>query len=358
MQDKICAVKRAALLLLTPLLLSAACNQQARPPAPPPVLDPPSTGPIVWRYTPQNHQQYGNIAFWMKEGARGLEVTNYVQSLDGRHRVQWYGISPFRHEADPAFRPIHSLYLNEGYLIHYGLDTTPDRWYGGRKFYWKYRFRVHTNETPWRFEAPIGPVVHQVIQHFPWDPPGQTSNPRGYASWGRLNTAPVMGPFLGCLQQTLNNHRTRGIFLRSQHTTAVQWWEVGTPGPHSFTRQWGWVDGVYDAYWATTAPSGLRLTGRRMGALSNRTHTIIVVVYADGLGPHPAPWERRYWRLAGRGVGGFLNPDGSVRCEYGEWRLDELTEPGLVAWMDEWRTSTRGQPPEGPIDPRLVPEGW
>jgi len=77
-----------------------------------------------------------------------------------------------------------------------------------------------------------------------------------------------------------------------------------------------------------------------------------------GLAPTPRPWEKRYWRLAGRGIGGFDQPDGSMRCERGEWRLDEITDPALIAWMDSWRTSKRGMPPAGAIDPRLLPLGW
>jgi hypothetical protein len=51
-----------------------------------------------------------------------------------------------------------------------------------------------------------------------------------------------------------------------------------------------------------------------------------------------------------------------VRCEFGEWRLDEITDPAAIAWFDAFRTSRREQPPDGPMTPQqrawLWPAGW
>ncbi|RIH91156.1 hypothetical protein Mgrana_02940 [Meiothermus granaticius NBRC 107808] len=351
-------------LLLTALLL-AACNQQVKTsskPAPPP-LDPPADGPITWTY---DHDS-GRLVLWMKEAAAGLELNIYIEDLEGQHRTQWYGIAPYDVQSNPARWPIKSLYGNEGYIIHYALDTTWDKRYGGRKFYWKYRYKTSTQQEPWQFEAPVGPVTFQVIDRFPWEEPGQTISPRDVSIRDSLDTGPIIKPFLGCLQENLDEYRSRGLYAFSAHTTAIQWFDepVSKPGYPSFTYQWIWSDGIYDGFIGTTVPDGTYLADPRpqplqkIAALDNRLHRQIVVAYAEGTGPFPHAWEKRYWRLAGRGFGAFEQPDGSVKCEFGEWRLDEVTDPDLIAWMDSWRTTKRSQPPyDSPVDPRLIPQGW
>lgn len=69
----------------------------------------------------------------------------------------------------------------EGYFIHYGLDRTWDQRFGGRKFMWRYRYKLHTEEDPWRFEALAGPVTFEAISEFPWEKEGIGV---GQSPWG------------------------------------------------------------------------------------------------------------------------------------------------------------------------------
>jgi hypothetical protein len=369
-------MKRLLLLALSALVLGAGCNP--KPPAPPPppaVIDPPADGPLVFKYDAAE----GYLDAWYKDRARGIGLVNYVEPPDGSWRVEAYPVNINAIEGYPSSWRIQSLVTTEGYLVHYGLDQTPNKIYGGRKFRWKYRFKLHTQENPWRFEAPIGPVAFEVLERFPWEPGVQASTIwPGYPLAGILNTAPIGAPpFIGCLQQDVPGifNAKKGIYAVSWHQGVVQWWDEGVdvtwpgpgPVPTSFTRNWRWIDGEYESYVATGNSDIFNITnglqsGSRFPSLSNRTHEVILLSYADGVGPYPKPWEKRYFRLAGRGAGGFLNPDGSVRCEFGEWRVDEITDPAAIAWFDSFRTSRREQPADGPMTPEqkawLWPAGW
>jgi hypothetical protein len=355
-------MNRLLLLLLVPLLFGTACDQ--RPAPPPPAVDPTSGMPVVWSY---DHAD-GWLNFQSHREAVGIDLSNYIRALDGSWQKQWFGIPGF---TSPHGRPVDSLVATEGYFIHYGQDVSTNRFYGGRKFRWQYRFRLHTRENPWRFEAPIGPVTFEVLERFPWEPGTTTPTPNTAETRAILNTGPIAGPFLGCFQQSLHSFRLRGLYIRSWLSTPPQWNEVKPlpPGwqqqPSSFTSQWRFVDRRFSGFFGTTQPDGIFVTEsghhpNRLLALTGRTnHEVILLGWADGVGPWPRAWERRWWRLAGRNLGARENPDGSVHCEFGEWRLEEITgPPELIAWMDSWRTSTRGMPPEGAIDPRLIPAGW
>lgn len=123
--------------------------------------------------------------------------------------------------------------------------------------------------------------------------------------------------------------------------------------PTSFTHQWLWVDGVFDGYMAVDRIDKIFVTDPRtpplgrLASISNRTQQVILLGYAEGQGPYPKPWEKRYWRLTGRGVGAFEEPDGTVCCERGEWRLDEITDPAANSWPTPWPWS-RGSSPSSP----------
>jgi hypothetical protein len=371
-------MKFLLLFLLTPLLLGTACNQPVQRPVQ--VKNPTTEMPVIWRY---DHVA-GMLNYRMHEQAVGIEMKVYTQSLKRNPadshlpleqqrplwQKQWGGIP---HPAHGVGGTIDRLVATEGFLIHYGQDVTWNRLYGGRKFRWQYKFRLHTNENPWRFEAPVGPVTFQTLNRFPWEPGVTTTTPLTAETQGYLNTGPIAGPFIGCFQQDMDSVRARGLYIRSWFTTAPQWAEMGEDRPPdwqqrpiTFTRQWRWVDRQYDGFFAAGASSGMFVHDprnppqNRLPSLSSRTdHEVILLGWADGVGPWPRAWERRWWRLAGRNIGAVQNPDGSVRCHPGDWQLDEITgPPELIAWMNEWRTSPRRQPPEGPIDPRLVPAGW
>jgi hypothetical protein len=370
-------MKRLLLLALSALVLGAGCNP--KPPAPPPppaVIDPPADGPLVFKYDAAE----GYLDYWYKDNARGIGLQTYVEGLDGGWRVMTLPILPYRSESDPAFYRVQSLVTTEGYLVHYGLDQTPNKIYGGRKFRWKYRFKLHTQENPWRFEAPLGPVEFEVLERFPWEPGVQYTSidDRNLPIQNILTTAPIGAPpFIGCLQADVPgiDNAKKGIYIVSWYQAAVQWRDEGVdvtwpgpgPAPWSRTHSWAWIDDKYDGSYPATVSRMFHITNGRINnpgfpSLSNRTHEVIQLVYAEGLGPYPKPWEKRYFRLAGRGAGGFLNPDGSVRCEFGEWRLDEITDPAAIAWFDSFRTSTSEEPSSLTLTTQqrawLWPAGW
>jgi hypothetical protein len=353
-------MKLIILLLLAPLLLGTACNQRPATPPAAQVKNPTSGMPVVWRYNA------GFLGFWMYPGARGIEMANYIVAInpDGSRgkKKQWYGIPPNLTEADGMGRSIESLGVTEGYFIHYGEDRTWNRVYGGRKFRWEYRFKLHTNENPWRFEAPVGNVVFDDrTQHFPWEP-GLTGSP-----WANppvrnaLNTTGILGPMIGCLQQDMDSARLRGIYVRAFNAAAVQFFDVSRTGPPSLTYNLLWRDRKYTALTGSTAPFSRAITSNQpldVHHLNNRLNEIILLAFARGQGPYTKAWERRVWRLAGRNFGGFTNPDGSVRCERGEWILDEITDPAVVQMVAGWVDNQRWPRRDDPIDPRLVPAGW
>jgi hypothetical protein len=94
-------------------------------------------------------------------------------------------------------------------------------------------------------------------------------------------------------------------------------------------------------------------------SLDNRTHQVVFVVSGIEIGPYPQPWEGRCFRVAAQGLGGFTNPDGSVRCVEGEWRIDEITDPDLVAQFNaSVKSNKMGWRLGEPIPPGLWPEGW
>lgn len=356
------------LLLLTLAFLSTACDQRqsAPPPPPPTILTPPADGVAVFEYQHSN----GNVVAWTRPEAQGIEVSQYIESLDGQHRAQWWGIAPYSNrEHMAAYIPAKSMYGNEGVIVQYGIDSTPDKRYGGRRFIWKTRYRWHTQEEPWRLELPVGPVSFEILERFPWEAPGQTLNPRTPEGRGIANTTPIIAPFLGCFQADRGPFREKGLYAFNPHATAFQWFEepIAQPGLASMTHQWSWSDGKADGYIADTqGGSGMFLTdGRRpprklIPTITNRLHTVVVIAYADGIGPFPRSWEKRYWRLAGRGFGAFENPDGSVRCEFGEWKLEELTDPEGIYLMDGWRTRRDGWsfPPTGAPIPPVLDVQW
>lgn len=372
-----CLMKRLLLLALSALVIGAGCDiRPPAPPPPPPVINPPADGPLVFKYNAAD----GYLDYWYKNNALGIGLHTYVEALDGSWRAMTLPILPYWNEADPAFHRVQGLVTTEGYLVHYGLDQTRGKIYGGRKFRWTYRFKLHTNENPWRFEAPIGPVEFEVLEKFPWEPGAQATviDTTNLYLHDILSTAPIGAPpFIGCLQEDVPDifNAKKGIYIASWYQAVVQWRDEGVdltrpgpgPVPISYTRNWYWIDGEYEGYLAKSVWDQIYLTNGiqrnpRLPSLSNRTHQVILLTYADGVGPYPKPWERRYFRLAGRGVGGFLNPDGSVRCEFGEWRLDEITDPAPIAWFVGFRTSVREQPADGPMTPEqkawLWPAGW
>lgn len=362
-------MKRLAFLLLL-LFLLAACHQTPAPPPPPrPAVDPPAESPVGWRY----NDQYGELEFWMKDWAwNRIELANYTESLDGRWRMQWYGIPPNYSEGYPGSRQVQSLGGEEGYFIHYGLDTSDDRYFGGRKFMWKYRYRLNTDHDPWTFEAPVGPVSFQVLEEFPWEAQGLAvgKSPWRYSEGSRsLNTTALKGPLVGCLQQDHDRFRPRGIHVSAWAATAVQWHYLSvTDKGWSSTYNWAWKDGRFVGKESSTEPYMVLVTGLFPGGvepggnthpLNNRANQYVMVVAAQGKGPWPHPWERRFFRLAGRGFGGYENPDGSVRCERGEWQLDEITDPELVArFTDAMDRAVQGWKLGEPIPPGLLPPGW
>lgn len=369
-------MKRLLLLTMAALLLGTSCNNRPAAPPPPPVIDPPTDGPLVFKYDAAE----GYLDYWYKDNAFGIGLHTYVEGLDGSWRVMTLPTLPYDNKVAPAFYRVQGLVTTEGYLVHYGLDQTLNKIYGGRKFRWKYRFKLHTQENPWRFEAPIGPVEFEVLERFPWEPGVQAAiiDTRNLFLHNAIATSPIGAPpFIGCLQEDVPGifNAKKGIYIASWHRGVIQWRDedvdVTWPGPGnppwSYTRNWYWIDGEYEAYVATSNSNPIYITNGiqynpRFPSLSNRTHEVILLSYADGVGPYPKSWEKRYFRLAGRGAGAFLNPDGSVRCEFGEWRLDEITDPAAIAWFDEFRTSKREQPPDGPMTPQqrawLWPAGW
>lgn len=340
--------------LLALLLMAASCGTQGQPPASAPL---PAEPPLRFRY---DHTS-GKLYYWPNSTYQGALLANYIEALDGSWRFEWYGIDPERRESNPASHFVDYLSSNDAYFVHYGL-------WNGRRLIWKYRFKVHTDQEPWRFEAPLGPVSLQEVKEFPWEPRYE-ANPRKMETLGYMNTAAMGGIFTGCLQKDLDNYLRRGIYIVNQSASTTTWRDIGQEGKTGLTLRWSWIDGVYEGFFGTDRMGTFFITnGRkspsvpRFPSLDNRTHEVILLGYAEGNGPRSVePWERRYFRWAGRNAGGFEEPDGSVRCEWGEWDFKEITDPAAIAWFDSWRTSTR-QPPEGPLSPEqkawLWPEGW
>jgi len=48
-------------------------------------------------------------------------------------------------------------------------------------FTWRYRYKLHTEKDPWRFEALAGPVTFEAISEFPWEKEGIGV---GQSPWG------------------------------------------------------------------------------------------------------------------------------------------------------------------------------
>lgn len=343
------------LLLFLALLLTAASCGKVQPP-----LQPPAEPPLSFRY---QHLPGAKLYFWPSEAYKEARINTYVEDLDGRWRIIWYGVNPELATKDsPHQARVYSLSTDEGYLIHYGL-------WKGRRLFWKYRFKVHTDQEPWRFEAPVGEVILEELERFPWEPQYPT-DPWDDHIWGYLNTAAMGGPFIGCLQQDIDKYLRRGIFIVNQPATATRWWDLGQLGPTNFTYRWSWIDGVREGFLGVedlSSGSFFVTNGMeppfvsRFPSLDNRTHEVILLGRTDGVGPRSVEaWEQRYYRLAGRNTGGFEEPDGSVRCERGEWRFDEITDPAAIAWLESWRNNT--MPPVDPLTPEqkawLWPAEW
>jgi hypothetical protein len=362
MSGRIKLMRLLILLLLTPVLLGTACNQPVQRQVQ--IQNPPSdVPPVVWRY---NHAT-GFLGYWIHPGAQGIEMANYIMFIteDGRRKKKEWGlIPPFSTEGQGFHVSVESLGITDGYFIHYGEDRTWNRLYGGRKFRWQYRFRLHTNENPWRFEAPVGPVSFvppPPLERFPWEP-GLSGNP-----WTNppirnvLNTTGILGPMIGCFQQNMDSMRLRGIYIRAFNAAAVRFIDVGRTGPTTMTFNLVWRDRKFTGIRGRDIPFSIAITGNQpldVHHLNNRLNEIIVLAFAEGRGPYTQAWERRVWRLAGRNFGGFTNPDGSVRCERGEWILDEITDPAVVQMVAGWVDNRQWPADNSPIDPRLVPAGW
>jgi hypothetical protein len=347
------------LLLLAPLLLGTACNQPVQRTVQ--VLNPPDGMPVVWRY---DHAS-GFLAKWIHPGAQGIHMANYIMVVteDGRKKKkQWYGIPPDSVEASGFGASIESLGRSEGFFIHYGEDRTWNRLYGGRKFRWQYKFRLHTNENPWRFEAPVGAVsFDDQVRYFPWEPRLSGSPWNHWPIWNVLNTTGILGPMIGCFQQDVDSMRLRGIYIRAFNAAAVRFIDVSRTGPTTMTRNLIWRDRKHTGRRGADVPHSIAITSNQfwdVHHLNNRLNEIIVLTFAEGRGPYTQAWERRVWRLAGRNFGGFTNPDGSVRCERGEWILDEITDPAVVTMVAGWVDNQQWPADNSPIDPRLVPAGW
>lgn len=360
MSARIKLMKFLLLFLLAFLLLGTACNQRPVTPPARQVEPLPQGAPVEWRY---NHAE-GRLSVWLRPEFRGIEITTYVRALDGSWQKQWFGINPTFTEAQPNSRIVDSLMATGGYFIHYGLDVSQR--FGGGRFRWQYRFKLDTSADPWRFEAPVGLpsfVGSPELGQFPWEPGIVTVNPRtDERLWTYLNTSPIGGPFVGCAQQPAGPgfpYVVRGIYITSWMSTGAQWHDGRSK---SLTRQWRWVDGYFDGFSSTSSPMPMGVTDHRtppinrLHPISNRHHQVLLFARADGTGPYPKPWERTWWRLAGRGVGGFEEAGGRVRCDRGEWRLEQITQPELVALLDEWLTVRRRLGER--IDPRLIPAGW
>ncbi|WP_018467058.1 hypothetical protein [Calidithermus timidus] len=359
-------MKRIALLILVPALLAAACNR-VEPPPPPPPADPPADGPIVWGNAANNPEL---VFYYFKQAARGLEVTTYIESPDGKQRHQWYG-TPDVPESRKLYSEKQSFGFDQGYILHYGQDVTWDKRFGGRKFFWKYGFKIDLERGfPWKFEAPVGPVTFLELDRFPWEErPGLAGKtPRDDAVWSSLNTVPVSGPFISCFQQDSGHYYPKGIYISLWKSASVQGREVGQLDlPPSFTELWSWTNGVYKGMGEARDV----LTNHSIGVdspeivLNNRTDNwVIYYAAAQGRGPFLHPWEKRLWRVMGRNFGAVEQPDGSVRCEKGDWRVEEVTEPQELVdfYMDLLYRSTNQNPdglPEGTlIFPPHQPPNW
>ncbi|MCS7193429.1 MAG: hypothetical protein NZ849_00700 [Meiothermus sp.] len=352
---------RGFLFLLLPLLLAASCSRQPAAPPPPLPVDPPADGPIVWG----NAEDPRDVFFYFKDNARGLEVTTYIEALDGSWRHQWYG-TPDIGEVSKQYREMQSFGANEGYILHYGLDVSPDRRYGGRKFFWRYRFRIDAERGfPWRFEAPVGPVVFGVIDRFPWeDRPGLAGKtPRSPEVWSALNLGPISGPLIACFQQTapypLELWYKRGIYISFWKSAPQQGRNVGQLHlPPSFTLVWSWTNGVSEGLGEARDVDAHHSIGVDSPEiiLNNRTDNwVLYYAAAQGRGPFLHPWERKLWRLMGRRFGAVEQPDGSVRCERGEWRVEEVTSPREV--VDFFINDMLQRPENGNRDLHHFPEG-
>jgi hypothetical protein len=288
-------------------------------------------------------------------------MANYIMTLDGRKK-QWYGIPPNSLEAHGYGASVESLGVTEGFFIHYGEDRTWNRLYGGRKFRWQYRFRLDTSVDPWVFTAPYGGLPSfTVLPSFPWEPRLSGSPWNHWPIRNVLNTTGILGPMIGCFQQNMDSMRLRGIYIRAFNAAAVQFNQVSRTGPWSLTFDLTWRNREFTGASGQGAPFTRAITGNQpldVHPLNNRLNEIIVLTFAEGRGPYTQAWERRVWRLAGRNFGGFTNPDGSVRCERGDWILDEITDPAVVAMVADWVDNRRWPADFSPIDPRLVPAGW
>ncbi len=363
-----------SLVLLLPFLLAAACTSTSSTPPPLPPEDPPAEGPFRWRY---DEGTQGFLYTWPKPEILGrLVYAVYAEDPTGTWRAQWDGVYPYASEANPTYAPLHWLPGRAGTLVVYAYDTSGT--YRQRRYQWRIPWRLEDSDWPWRFVAPAGPVVYTPLERFPWEAPGQTILPNTAEQRGSLNNTAVLYPFLACKQQARpewgSPYQTRGIAATSFFVSGNDNFDYDRGvrfGPPNYTYQWRWVDRAYDGFVGAVAFNTLFLADprdpnsddppqRAWRSLDNRTHEVVVLAHGLGIGPHKKPWEGRFFRLAGRGAGGF-EENGRVRCEYGEWRIDEVTDPAVLAWVREWfrPQENRVDPPLGsPIHPGLIPEAW
>lgn len=364
---------RPILLPLAALLLTAASCQNPQPPAPPPPspAEPPHDNPFTWEY--DFNQHYFTLR-WKPE-YNGLDGVNYIEAEDRSWRVQWYGVGGPGYY-NPAID--HSIYTPRGCFVHYAQDVSPNQVFGGRRFRWRVCFRLHTEENPWRWEMPTAPPEFTVLDKLPWEESrGYVSeNPRTDDSlWGELTTTPIAPPFVGCLQQAQDDHfYGRGFYMVVYPATAIQYYQIGKTGPDSYTHVWAFFD--YGAPGGALSYRGVGMnflqidngplvvsviTSSYRGyipPLPNRTYRMVLFAKADGLGPYPKPWEKRWWRVWGDDVGAFDRGD-HVECRYGNWHLDEVKDPEAIAWLDSFVSPQGGEPPmETALHPSLVPQPW
>ena len=127
--------------------------------------------------------------------------------------------------------------------------------------------------------------------------------------------------------------------------------------PTSFTHQWLWVDEVFDGYMAVDRIDKIFVTDPRtpplgrLASISNRTQQVILLGYAEGQGPYPKPWEKHYWRLAGRGVGPSRSRTGRCAASGGSGAWTRSPTPRPKPGSTSGSPANAGCPPKAPSPP-------
>jgi len=334
--------------LLSALLLSLlACTPPPAKPAPQPPapIDPPgNVSPINWNYSPQEMLLTPTIT----DAAVGMEFNAYVTDSAGHSQT----VEFIQKENYKIGLPIARMMAASGTIDLWGQDTTQlydptsnQSYYrfGGGKYHWRYGYIMHTEETPWRLEYPVGPITFEKLSRFPWEDKLPGATPGSYQANQQLSNYPIGGPFIGCNQADVIDPKTglkakQGLYLESLVVYTTQWQDVKQfKKPPSFNTQLIYLDDYNSTGITSQGQDTVDFFYRYPGfRIDGKLHYASLFAYSDGVGPYPQPWEKRWFRMDGRNFGASLDASsGKVTCHSGEWKTSEVTDPTLVAKLND-----------------------